>query len=118
MMNYFLRNFSDNFPYILSHTDILQAESLADSKYKTWEWNWAYGPEYTFKNSFEINKLNHSCELFVKDGIIRECSIEGSDQMKIASKKLMGCRHMVEDLSETFRGENIILTEEEIFNFF
>jgi hypothetical protein len=25
---------------------------------------------------------------------------------------------MVEDLSETFRGENIILTEEEIFNFF
>jgi lipoate---protein ligase len=118
MMNYFLRNFSDNFPYILSHTDIRQAESLADSKYKTWDWNWAYGPEYTFKNSFEINKLNHSCELFVKDGIIRECFIEGSDQMKIASKKLKGCRHMVDDLSETLRRENIFLTKEEVFNFF
>ena len=118
MMNYFLKNFSDNFPYDLTQTEIRQAESLADSKYKTWEWNWAYGPEYTFNNSFEMSKAHHSCSLFIKDGIIRECIIEGSDQMKKASKKLIGCRHMVSDLSETFRNENIFLTEKEIFNFF
>jgi lipoate-protein ligase A len=118
MMNYFLKNFSDNFPYNLTQTEIRQAESLTDSKYKTWEWNWAYGPEYTFNNSFEMNNTHHSCILFIKDGIIRECIIEGSDQMKKASKKLIGCRHMVKDLTEAFRNENIFLNEEEIFNFF
>jgi lipoate-protein ligase A len=118
MMNYFLKNFSDNVPYSLSQAEILQAESIADSKYRTWEWNWAYGPEYTFKNSFEINHSFHSCRLFVKEGIIRESTIAGSDQMKRASEKLVGCRHMVNDLSDAFRNENIFLTEEEIYNFF
>jgi lipoate---protein ligase len=118
MMNYFLKNFSDNVPYSLSQAEILQAESIADSKYRTWEWNWAYGPEYTFKNSFEINHSFHSCRLFIKEGIIRESIIAGSDQMGRVSKKLVGCRHMVNDLSDTFRNENIFLTEEEIYNFF
>jgi lipoate-protein ligase A len=118
MMNFFLKNFPDNFPYSLTREDINQAQSLADSKYKTWEWNWAYGPEYTFKNRFELNKTGHSCNLFIKDGIIRESIIEGSDQMKRASNKLIGSRHMVNDLSDVFRNENIFLTEQDIYNFF
>jgi lipoate---protein ligase len=118
MMNFFLKNLPDAFPYELSQTETLQAEMLADSKYRTWEWNWAYGPEYTFNKSFEIQNSYLSCRLFVKDGIIVECSIEGSDQMKIISKKLIGCRHMVSDMSQAFRHENIFLTEKEIFNFF
>jgi lipoate-protein ligase A len=118
MMNYFLKNFSDNVPYSLSQAEILQTESIADSKYRTWEWNWAYGPEYTFKNSFEINHSFHSCRLFVKEGIIRESTIAGSDQMKRTSEKLVGCRHMINDLSEFFKKEDIFLTREEIYNFF
>lgn len=118
MMNFFLRNSSDNFLYHLTQAEINQAASLADSKYKTWEWNWAYGPEYTFKNSFEINGIIYSCKLFIKDGIIMNCFIEGSDQLRNSSKKLIGCRHMPGDLSEAFRKENISLTEEEIFNLF
>jgi lipoate---protein ligase len=118
LMNYFLKNFPDIVPYKLTQTEILRTESLADSKYRTWEWNWAYGPEYTFKSSFEYNKSLHSSTLYIKDGIIRECSIEGSDQMKMASGKLIGCRHMVEDLAELFHNENILLTEKEIYNFF
>ena len=118
MLKYFLKNHSDIVPYELSRSETEATESIANSKYKTWEWNWAYGPEYTFKNSFIINGIHHSCSLFIKDGIIWECTIEGSDQMKFASKKLIGCRHMVNDLSEFFRKENIFLTEEEIYNFF
>ena len=118
MLNYFLKNFPDVYPYELSQTETDQAELLADSKYRTWEWNWAYGPEYTFNKSFEIQNSFHSCRLFVREGIIGECSIEGSDQMKIFSKKLIGCRHMVNNMSEVFRNENIFLTEKEIFNFF
>jgi len=118
MMNYFLLNFPGNVIYTLSEAEILQARSLAVSKYSTWEWNWAYGPEYTFKNRFEMNNLLHTCTLFIKDGIISECDIEGSNQMKSVSKKLIGCRHMVDDLREVLRAENVFLSEDEIYNFF
>jgi len=118
MINYFLNNFSDIVPYKLTQSETEESESIADSKYKTWEWNWAYGPEYTFNNRFEINWIHHSCSLFIKDGIIWKCNIAGSDQMKSVSKKLIGCRHMVDDLSEVFRKENINLSNEEIFYFF
>ena len=118
MMNYFIRNFPGNVPYDLTNVEITGAKTIADSKYKTWEWNWGYGPEYTFNNYFDLNKIRHLCSMFVKGGIIRECTIEGSDQLKDASEKIIGCRHMVEDLSEFFRKENIFLTEEEIFGFF
>ena len=118
MVNYFLKNFSDLVPYKPSQEELLQAEYLSSSKYKTWEWNWAYGPEYIFQNKFEISETFHSCSLFIKDGIIRKCSISGSDQMKSTSEKIPGCRHMVNDLSEFFKSENISITASEIYNFF
>lgn len=118
MMNYFKTNLSDFVPYELTQTEMIQAESLAASKYKRWEWNWAYGPEYTFKNRFAINKVYHTCSMYIKDGIIRESFIEGSDQMNTAAEKLIGCRHMVGDLSDALRKENIFLTAEELYNFF
>jgi lipoate-protein ligase A len=118
MMNFFLKNFSENFPYTLNKEEIQQALHLADSKFRTWEWNWAYGPQYTFKRSFDIGNREHSCVMLIKDGIICECAIAGGSQIKIAAKKIIGCRHMFDDLSDAFRIENIFLTEEEIYNFF
>jgi lipoate---protein ligase len=118
MAGYFLKNFSDLVPYEPAQEELLQAENLSSSKYMTWEWNWAYGPEYKFQNVFEISETVHSCSLLIKGGIIRECVISGSDQMISTSEKLIGCRHMVNDLLEVFKSENISLTETEIYNFF
>jgi lipoate-protein ligase A len=118
MVNYFLKNLPDIMPYNLTLSEKKEAELISDSKYKTWEWNWAYGPEYTFKNTFVVNGLHHSCSLFIKDGVIRECTIEGSEQMKLVSEKLIGCRHMVNSLSDVFQRENIFLSEKEIYSFF
>jgi lipoate-protein ligase A len=118
LINYFLKNLPDTFPYDLTEEEILQAESIALSKYHTWEWNWAYGPEYNFRNSFEINDLLHSCSLAVKDGKIAECVLEGSEAFSNASKKLIGCRHMVSDIQKFFSKENVYLAEDDIYNFF
>jgi lipoate---protein ligase len=118
MISYFLKNYPDIVPYELDPSEKEEAESLANSKYRSWEWNWAYGPEYSFRNSFYLSGEHHICSLFVQDGIIRECNITGSNQMSSFSKKLPGYKHMVNDLSEAFRKENIFLSEEEIFNFF
>jgi len=98
MINFFLKNINDLTPSKLNVSQTQSAESLSGSKYKSWEWNWAYGPEYIFKNSFILSKENHSCTLFIKDGIIIESRIEGSVRMNNISGKLVVCRHMVEDL--------------------
>lgn len=118
MVSYFLKNYPDIVPYELKPSETEKAESLAHSKYRSWEWNWAYGPEYSFRNSFELSGEYHTCSLTVQDGIIRECNITGSNQMSNISKKLPGIRHMVNDLSEVLKKENVFLTEEEIYNFF
>jgi lipoate-protein ligase A len=118
MMNFFLKSYSETFPYELSELEFLQAESIALSKYQTWEWNWAYGPEYSFSNTFEIDKTIYSCELFVKDGLILDSTISGSEKMKNISKKLVGSRHMVNDVAEVFVKENVHLTPEQVYNFF
>jgi lipoate---protein ligase len=118
MISFFLKNFSDLKPYKINLSQTHAAESLSASKYKSWEWNWAYGPEYTFKNSFIFANQRHFCSLLVKDGIITECIIEGSLSMSSISGKLVGCRHMVEDLQRILRGENAFLSEDDIYNFF
>jgi lipoate-protein ligase A len=118
MIKFFLKNYVGTIPYELTKNEIIQAESLANSKYMTWEWNWAYGPEYTFYNSFITGRILHSCNLQVKDGIIVACAVEGSHMMNSISKILIGKRHMPNELSNLFRKENVFLTNEELFNFF
>lgn len=118
LMKYLFMKFPFSVSYKLSQSEIGEAESLVVSKYSTWEWNWAYGPEYEFSNSFRLNGESYLCKLFIKDGRILKCSFEGSDKLLSLEKKLIGCRHMVEDMEEIFRKENINISGEEIFNFF
>lgn len=118
MMLYFLNNLPGMVLYKLSPSETEEAKSLATAKYNTWEWNYAYGPEYTFNNRFQVNGKHHSCSLFIKDGIIWKCSIEGSDQLISTAKKLIGCRHMYSDILKVFNEENVLINNEEIFKFF
>lgn len=118
MIDYFLETLSDVREYKLSEEDIIDAENLAISKYKTWEWNWAYGPEYHFNNEFEFSGEKITCRLFVREGTIRNIVLEGSSDLAKVAEKLIGRRHMVEDLIEVFKEENITLSKEELYNFF
>jgi lipoate---protein ligase len=118
MMHHFSGNISDIEVSDISPLDAEEAMSLTDTRYRRWEWNFAYGPEYVFKNAFMFDAKLHSCNLYVRDGIVLKCSIDGSDKMKYAAEKLTGCRHMVPDLMNMFEKENITISEGEIFNFF
>jgi lipoate-protein ligase A len=118
MMNYFLLNIPDLQTYNISAEETETIRSLAGSKYKTWEWNYGYGPQYTFTSRIEVCKRQHQCRLVVKDGIIWECEIEGSDEMKVTGKKLIGCRHMYEDLLTVFHTDNIPIPDDEVYKFF
>jgi len=118
MLEYFRLNMADVRPVSLPDEEISAIHSLAETKYKTWEWNWGYGPPYTFTNNFSVDKKFHQCRLLVKDGIIWECDIEGSIELAAAGKKLIGCRHMFPDLLKVFRAEKISISEDEVYNFF
>jgi len=115
MISYFASTIDDIVSIGLTDTETEAARSISLKKYQTWEWNWAYGPEYIFNNSFIYNNSGHQCRLFVKDGLIRECNIEGSNRLKKLSVKFIGCRHMSEDLSDLLRKENVDI---DVFDFF
>lgn len=95
-----------------------EAASLAETRYRTWEWNFAYGPEYNFSKEFFLDNKHHSCIMNVKDGIVRRCVMTGSEKLKSVSSKMTGCRHMVHDLLNFFEKETTGISEEDIFNFF
>lgn len=117
LLDYFINRYG-NSGEILSTEEISVIKSLADSKYRSWEWNYGYGPEYRFSDNIEINDMNGSCSIFVKDGIIREFSVVGIDKLEKVADKMTGCRHMPEDMLEIFRQEDIGMSEQDIYKFF
>lgn len=118
MINWFLRNFPGMKLYQLPEDEKKMAENLAITKYRTWEWNYAYGPEYQFNNIFEVEGNKCTCRLFVRDGKIRECEIKGLKHPEMICKKLTGCRHMVEDLLEIFPEKPVIGNGFDVYNLF
>ncbi len=118
MLHHISVNMADIEIAALSPQDTADALSLAETRYRSWEWNFAYGPEYVFKNTFLFNNMLHSCILEIREGIVAKCAVDGSQEMISVSDKLTGCRHMVSDLLNVFEEANIDISEEEIFNFF
>jgi lipoate---protein ligase len=118
MLQWFIDNYQGSEILDFSDFEIDKIKALADSKYRTWEWNFAYGPEYRFENRFVYNGIESVCRLFVKDGIIHECDLKGSEGLSAALKQLIGCRHMPEDVRKVLSNENIPAGEFDIFDLF
>ncbi|NMC38649.1 MAG: lipoate--protein ligase [Bacteroidales bacterium] len=118
MLEWFLENYPETAIYELSDSQKRMAEELAVTKYRTWEWNFAYGPDYCFNNSFNINGLDGSCRLCVKEGIITECEVTGFKGADAISSLLKASRHMVEDIGDLINNITIIESGLDIFNFF
>jgi lipoate---protein ligase len=118
MLSYFLSTIQGARPYVLSAKDMDEAATLASSKYMTWEWNYAYGPEYSFKKSFLFDNTKCQFTIFVKEGLIRECEIHGSGILEAMAEKLAGCRHMPDDILKIFNDAGIVIAKEDIYLFF
>jgi lipoate-protein ligase A len=117
MFLYFLDQ-TGNTQVKLVEEEIFEIESLAATKYRTWDWNYGYGPEYLFNNSFDISGSQYTCSMFVKNGKIEECRLEGSGELTASGEKLTGCRHHPSDLERVFAGHGRSVSEEDIFKFF
>jgi lipoate-protein ligase A len=118
METYFFTSVPGLKKYELTFDQHKKIENLIESKYKRWDWNWGYGPPYTFTSSFDVSDKRHTCRLLVKDGIIWESDITGSKELASAGKSLIGCRHMYMDMLKIFRDSNIPVSDEEVYGFF
>jgi lipoate-protein ligase A len=118
MLKWFMDNFPGSEMFQPGGEEINKINEIADSKYRTWEWNYGYGPEYHFSNRFQYLGKDCSCRLYVKDGIILECKIDGNDELASAGEKLKGCRHMVDDMKELFQKGNFLSSEFDIYSLF
>ena len=118
MLSWFLKNSPGSRIFDLNDKETENIKLLADTKYRTWDWNYAYGPEYLFKNDFKYNGTECFSNLHVKDGIIWGSEIKGSGELERIGKKLIGCRHMVKDIQEILEKENIFKPGFDIYNLF
>lgn len=118
MINWFFDNQPGIMEADLSESETEAIGSLALSKYKTWEWNYAYGPEYKFVNKFTALGRESYCILNVRDGIIRACEAGGTAKFIATVGRLEGRRHMPEDLLAVFGEENLDGREINVFDFF
>lgn len=78
--------------YHLSSTDLLAIEALSESKYRSWEWNFGYSPDYKF-TSAEVEGFTLFLE--VKKGVISDAMLSKMDskQESGALVSLVGISH-------------------------
>ncbi len=97
--------------YILTDDDIKAVLDLADSKYKTYEWNFGQSPRYTYRQTKKFDGGNIELLLSVKNGIILEAEIFGDffvlGDIKDITSKLCGARHSIEEIKKIFSEEEI-----------
>jgi lipoate-protein ligase A len=118
MAEYFKTRITGISPFSISTEETEKIKQLADGKYNSWEWNYAYGPPYSFTATATFSGIEHEIRFFVKDGIIWESNINGSKAFTFAAKKLIGCRHMPDDIEKVLESEGIIVNDDELHSFF
>jgi lipoate-protein ligase A len=116
LMEFLSGKISDSTQFILPEEEQNAAILLADVKYRKWDWNYAYGPEYEFRKDFMYHGERVTARLYIKGGIIWDCIMESPALPSGIDKKLIGCRHMPEDMTCIFSNED--LKDFDIFDLF
>jgi lipoate-protein ligase A len=71
----------------INNIDKRAIEKLAEEKYKSWQWNYGYSPEYSFSVDLDYNT---NSEIIVKEGIIHTIKNLNHDLLK---SQLIGQKH-------------------------
>ncbi|MFZ2338649.1 MAG: lipoate--protein ligase [Bacteroidales bacterium] len=118
MLEWFLAYRPGSFKSSLSDNETGQIGELAETRYKSWEWTYAYGPSYRLKKEFNYGGKKALCDLTVQDGIINQCLLTGNGDLEKAGSLLPGCRHMVSSVREILGKENLFSRGFDVFNLF
>ncbi len=84
--------------FIEDNRDIIQ--QLADEKYKSWEWNFAYSPKYYIKKQLQIEGKIILLECLIVKGMIENMSFSPSISSELLAKFhiLLGTKYVPEKI--------------------
>lgn len=104
----------------LQQTDREDIQKLITEKYSTWQWNFGYSPEYSFKRRIKINQTQIILQFKVHKGIISEIDFQMSNKdsnIENCFKNLTGSAHQIESFNNAFLPlveKDILKTTQEI----
>ncbi len=102
----------------LNAAELEAVRRMADAKYRQWDWNYAYSPDYRFSGSARLNGQDVNLKLFVSKGIIKEVLISGVDddiRWHAFSTELQGCRHHPPDIRQQLQHHGLLESKTETF---
>lgn len=86
-----------------SQADMQAIESLAEQKYRRWEWNFGHSPHYNFRKTTRTAGGTLEVHLDVQQGVIRAIRLHGDyfgvRGIRDLEELLVGCRHCKEAIS-------------------
>ncbi len=107
----------------LTSEEVRQIETLAESKYRTWDWNYGYSPKYDFERVTRTPGGVLDVRMNVDGGVLRAIRLHG-DYFGIRDvgeleARLVGCRHnraaLLECLADVPLGEFMQGVDGELF---
>ncbi|MEA1886234.1 MAG: lipoate--protein ligase [Bacteroidota bacterium] len=103
--------------YVLTENDIENIKKIREEKFRTWEWNYAWGPDYIFSKNFSIGGYQVDLRMEVSKGIIRECKFSGPSSWKKVEYLLRDERHNYDDIARVFTDNGLTSDSDLIYNF-
>lgn len=103
LSHHLINEFSISGKYELSGTDKQEVENLANEKYTTYEWNYGYGPNYTFEVDFILSEKQIRLEFYVEEGIVTNIKFLQNSKFDDNWINLIGERHNWERFSKKFQ---------------
>ncbi len=127
LFNFILKKYNNAVEYQLTTQELKSIKQLATEKYRTWEWNFGYSPNYLFKKELEINNNKVSISLFIKKGLISNIEFIGNffteKDIRIFKGTLLGIQHRKTEIknalkTKQFKGVLNKLSEEKVLELF
>ncbi|MDT8401885.1 MAG: lipoate--protein ligase [Bacteroidales bacterium] len=109
--------FPNSESYELSEEDDNNINDLKNNKFMSWEWNYAWGPDYTFAKTFRIGQEEATVRLEVSKGMIRICKFTGPFSWKKIESLLPGTRHSYDDIANLLTTKMTVEDRDLIYNF-
>lgn len=118
LMEYMRSYYPGSVNRIIGDDEKAGIERLIVEKYGTWDWNFAYGPEYEFHNFLNISGITFKVALRVKKGIIVESLIADNDYIHPLSAQLIGLPHRYEEIVRLVRQNETEIKESDLYRLF
>ncbi len=99
--------FGRNEVEVFQFSDIQWEEiyELADTKYRTWEWNYGRSPKFRISRKHELNKENIEFDIFIEKGIIQQfkCKNPNNEFLSSIGKELEGIKFIKNEIDTVLR---------------